>query len=440
MCADYSRTLPASSYLGNVGWNLGSAVLARAIEPVFLVLLARFLEPAAFGAYAIVVAVRVLYGVVKDLGLSAAVVVDLRQDDHRDLQIGVQLATATLGSLLVLGGSGLLASWLNQPRLVEFMPWLCVSFFLSALEDPLVTHLRKRNAYRLLFWRGAVPAVGFGVTSVSLAMVGHDVMALIWGHIVGQTLNVVYLARNTGNWPRPTLDAQRLKRLWQLGGHVTAQSIAGYLVMQADALIAGRMLGTGALGLYRMAQQLAYNLPALLLGQVREVLFTDAAAGADRPGYLQRRYDGFLRLFPLSALYFAGVYATAPTIVPWLMGEQWQGLVAPLQLMGLILASSHLALPNNDLGRILGIAAHYTVFSVLRSAATLIAVGVGASHSMEALVVAWVGVTLLSNYANCVLFQLCQRQVRVPASVHLVFVALAICFVVLAKPMLENVQ
>jgi PST family polysaccharide transporter len=419
-----------------VGWNLGSAVLSRAIEPVFLVLLARLLDPAAFGAYAILVAVRALFGVIKDLGLSAAVVVDQTGDDHRDLQTGVQLVTATLASLLVLGGAGSLESWLGQPGVGALLPWLCVSFFLAALEDPLVTHLRKKNAYRLLFWRRALPAVGSGLTAVALAANGHGVMALIWGHIVGQFLNVLYLAKSAGGWSLPTLDHGRLRRLWRLGGHVTAQSMAGYLVMQADALIAGRLLGAGALGIYRMAQQLAYHAPALLLGQVREVLFTDAAAGVRQPGHLQRRYDGFLRLLPLTVLYALAMYAVAPVAVPWLMGEHWQGLVAPLQMMVLILVSSHLAMPNNDLGRILGIASVYTVFSVLRSLATLVAVWIGASHSAEGLVIAWVGVTLGSNYANCLLFQLAQHQVRVPAGMHLVFAALAAVYVLLVGTML----
>ena len=52
------------------------------------------------------------------------------------------------------------------------------------------------------------------------------------------------------------------------------------------------------------------------------------------------------------------------------------------------------------------------------------------------LVVAWVAVTLLSNYANCLLFKFVQRQVRVPAIVHLTFFMLGLVFLLLVKPLM----
>lgn len=425
------------SYLANQGWNIGGALLSRAIEPLFLVLLARALGPETFGVYALVVAVRAFYSVIKDLGLSVAIIVDQSGDDHRDLQMGVQLVTALGGSGLLLFAAPYIADWMNERLLAEVLPWLCLTFFLSAIEDPIVTHLRKRNAYRLLFWRRALPTAGFGVTSVLLAFQGLGVMSLIWGHIVGQALNVIYLRGSAGRFPTPVVEVRRLRRLLPLGGHVTAQSVLGYLSLQADALITGRLLGSSALGVYRMAQQLAHIIPMSVLGYVQEVLVTDAAAGANRPGYLQLRYDQFLRLVPLSILFALILYVAAPSLIPWLLGEQWTLLVEPLQLVALTLISSHLVAANNELGRIIGIAPLYTTFSLFRTIATLVAVWAGAMISLDALVVAWVGVTIASNYANGLLFQFSQSQVKVPGWLHLVFAGLLVVFVLETLPLLE---
>jgi O-antigen/teichoic acid export membrane protein len=426
------------SYLGNQGWNIGGALLSRAIEPVFLVLLARVLDPDAFGVYALVVAVRALYSVVKDLGLSVAIIVDRAGDDHRDLQLGVQLATAVGASGVLLFTASHIADWMDERLLAEVLPWLCLTFFLSAVEDPIVTHLRKRNAYRLLFWRRALPTAGFGVTAVLLASQGFGVMSLIWGHIAGQALNVVYLVGSAGRFPAPVLELRRLRRLLRLGGHVTVQSMLGYLSLQADALITGRLLGSNALGVYRMAQQLANIIPMSVLGYIQEVLVTDAAAGASRPGHLQLRYDQFLRLVPLSILFALTLYLTAPSLVPWLLGEQWTLLVEPLQLMTLTVVSSHLVAANNELGRIIGIAPLYTTFSLFRTVATLAAVWVGAMVSLDLLVVCWVGVTLASNYANGLLFQFSQSEVKVPGWLHLAFAGLLVVLVLETMQLLER--
>jgi len=422
MASGSALNLAADRYLANIGWHTASTLASRALEPIFMLALARILGPGDFGLYALLVSLRALFGVFKDLGLSASIIVDREQTDQRDVQLGLQLVTATLFSIAVLLTAPWLGTWFGMETLSDLAPWLCVTFFLSAFEDVQVTYFRKLNAYRLLFWRHLIPALGFGITAVVLAMADFGVLALVLGHITGQALNVAYLLWRSGRLPRPALCWRRIGKLMRLGKHVTAQTFLGYLVLQADAMVVGRFLPVAALGIYRMAHQIAFLLPNALIFQIKEVLFTDAAASVDTPGHLHRRYQQYvLYLLPVSVGYAVSLYWLAPWAVLLALGDQWLALVEPLRLMVLTVVSSHLVAANGEFGRILGIAAHYTVFSAVRSMLTILAVALGASVSLEALLVAWVGMTILSNYANCLVFIAGQDRVKVHPVVHAIF-------------------
>jgi O-antigen/teichoic acid export membrane protein len=391
--------------------------------------LARMLGPEDFGVYALLVSLRAFFAVFKDLGLSVSIIVDRTHTDYRDLQLGLQLLTASFFSIILLLIAPSLAAWLDMRSVADLAPWLCVNFFLSAFEDSQVTFFRKLNAYRLLFWRQLIPSLGFGVTALALAWADFGVLALVLGHIAGQVLNVAYLSWRAGKRPRPMLRISPIVRLMRLGKHVTAQTLLGYLVLQADALVVGRFLPAAALGIYRMAHHIAFLLPNALIFQIKDVLFTDAAARADDPRHLQDRYHQYvLYLLPISVGYAIALYWLAPKAVPLVLGERWGPLIEPLRLMVLTVVSSHLVGANGDFGRVLGIAAHYTVFSGVRSLFTILAVAVGASISLDALLVSWVGMTILSNYANCLVFIGGQDRVQVPRVVHVVFMGVLAAF------------
>ena len=112
--------------------------------------------------------------------------------------------------------------------------------------------------------------------------------------------------------------------------------LAWYAYSNADFLVAGRILGRAALGLYELGWMLA-NIPidriTALVTQVTPSVFS----AVQRDHAALRRYllgisEGLaLITFPASL----GIALVAPDLVLLTLGDKWHGAIAPLQLLAL---------------------------------------------------------------------------------------------------------
>jgi PST family polysaccharide transporter/lipopolysaccharide exporter len=113
-----------------------------------------------------------------------------------------------------------------------------------------------------------------------------------------------------------------------------ASNLGHFLLNEGDDVVVGRILGTEALGAYRMAFAYA-NLPATETSHViSQVSFPTFAKLRDDPGRLRR---GYLRTVSVTALIAApasmGIAIMAPAFVRLIIGTQWQAIVLPLQIL-----------------------------------------------------------------------------------------------------------
>ncbi|PYO84812.1 MAG: hypothetical protein DMD65_02305 [Gemmatimonadetes bacterium] len=147
-----------------------------------------------------------------------------------------------------------------------------------------------------------------------------------------RTAATVALRRPRFAWPH----RQSLTHAMTFSRHIIVGRLAWYVYSNADFLVAGRILGKVALGLYEVGWNLA-NVPiekiTSLVGQVTPAVFS--AVQRDHAAlrrYLLRVTEGLaLITFPASL----GLALVAPDFVLLTLGDKWQGAIAPLQLLAL---------------------------------------------------------------------------------------------------------
>ena len=279
-----------SRFSRNVLWNVLGGVTSKITGPIFAILVARLIEPRDYGVFAIGVAVAAFFQIGKDLGLSQAIIVDDKNDEHLSLQFTVQLSWACLvyAVLYVLSPYVALA-YGDAPELVSVLRILGLGFFVAAVVDPYATHHLKQQNYRFLFIRQVVPTVVGGILMLVLAHQGHGVYALVAGTLSSAIAAALVMAWGAGVLPRLTVNWPLLRRLFRLGKHITLQEFAGYLVQQADSIIVGRNLGPAMAGLYKIGNTIALIIPNSISSQIQQVVFTDMAERRKDPDFMVRR-------------------------------------------------------------------------------------------------------------------------------------------------------
>jgi O-antigen/teichoic acid export membrane protein len=318
-------------------WRLAGAVVGAVSQFVIGVLLARLLRPADFGLMALALVALGFMQTFSDPGIASALV---QRVDVTDRHIRVAFTISLLfglGAMLAMASAApLVAALMREPDATAVLRALSVGLFVASTATVAEALLQRRLDFKSqsLIQTGSHLA-GYGVVSVALAFLGYGVWSLVWGGLVQMLLysgGQLVICRHS---KRPLFARRELGELFHFGFWSTMNALVSYVALNADNFIVGRSIGAASLGLYSRAYSLM-NVPHTFFASVlTNVLFPAFSQAQGDPARLARAYLLVTRLTAMAAApAMATLVIVAPHLVPSLYGQQWTGMVIPLQILG----------------------------------------------------------------------------------------------------------
>ena len=322
---------------GAVSFGGQGVQFAFSIAATFV--LARLLTPSDFGLVAMVAVIVAFGNLLREAGLSAAVVqARTITRDQCSALFRVNLLTSVVLGVVVSACGPAIAHFYGHPELT----WITVGLALPLILDGLATQhiaLLRRN---MKFTALMIGQVGFQasyfVGAVATAALGFGYWSLVFGNGLGVVVTVT-LAFSFCHWlPSWPAKGTKVGALLRFGSHVLGSNIVNYFSGNTDNILVGRFLGAVPLGLYSRA----FNFFALPLTQIREPIHRVGLPALrhliDEPERF-RRY--FLRItsvvatiaFPLALV----CIIAANFIVRVLLGPQWLGAVPVFRILGAVM-------------------------------------------------------------------------------------------------------
>jgi PST family polysaccharide transporter len=301
---------------------------------IFLVL-ARLLDPAAFGLVALATVFVSFVQVFVNQGFAEAVVQrhDL-EPAHLNTAFWTNMGMGVVMTLLGVLGAGPVAALFGEPALAPVVRVLSLAFLLSALNGVQTAVLKRDLAFRALTVRTlSANAVG-GVVGVSMAFGGYGVWSLVAQQLVGKAVEVVVLWRASGWRPGTEVSREHFGDLFAFSSNVVGINVMNFLNRRSDDLLIGYFLGPVALGYYTVAYRILRTLLDVLTSVTRQVAFPVFSRMQREPAraraafYKATQYTAFAS-FPV----FFGLAATAPEVLPVVFGEQWAPSVPVMQFL-----------------------------------------------------------------------------------------------------------
>ena len=324
------------SLVHGIAWTSGAKWVGQLFAWISTVIVARLLTPEDYGLVGMASIYLGLITLVGEFGLGAAVIT------LRDLS---EEQVAQLNGLSVLFGVGSFAlscvaaiplgRFFHAPQLPAVVVAMSTGFVITAFKTVPFSLLQREMRFRALALVETGCAVLLALGMIAFALLGLRYWTLVIGGLLSAALSTgaaLVLRRQRLAWPR----RQSLAHAMSFGGHILVGRLSWYVYSNADFLVAGRILGRAALGLYEVGWNVA-NTPidkiTSLVGQVTPAVFS--AVQTDRAAlrrYLLRITEGLaLITFPASL----GLALVAPDFVVLTLGEKWHGAIAPLQLLAL---------------------------------------------------------------------------------------------------------
>ncbi|PYP41766.1 MAG: hypothetical protein DMD42_13130 [Gemmatimonadetes bacterium] len=305
------------SLLRGVAWTAAAKWASQALGWASWLIVARLLTPEDYGLVGMAAIYLGLITLVAEFGLGTAVLA------VRELSVA---QINQLNGLAVLLG---LASLVTSCAVAA----MSTTFVITSFKTVPLALLQRELRFKALALIDLGQALVLAMSMIGLAVAGFRYWTLVCGGVLGAVIStgaVLRLRHPPLAWPR----LHSLKHATTLSSNILISRFCWYCSVNADFLVAGRILGKAALGFYNVGWTLAnvsVDKITALVGQVTPAFFSavqrDAAA---MRRYLLRITEGIaLITFPVSV----GVALVARDFVLTVLGSKWEATIAPLQIL-----------------------------------------------------------------------------------------------------------
>lgn len=323
-----------------------------------MVVLARLLSPAEFGVASLAVAFLAFARLFSEIAMAPALI---RRESIDDVHVDV--AFISVITLALIAGA---ATVLAAPLIADFFSAPDLRAMCTAIAVLLPVHgaisiwnaLLSRKADFRFMAVSTFPGLLFGYAGVTifLAWRGFGAWAIIFGTIAQQVLTVIIIAVRAGYLPRLRWKRSTFEELLSFSLGQSVAQMVNQCALSGDNFVVGRALGMESLGLYGRAyklMELPVNIISTTSCRVAFPLMSSIQAHKDRlsEAFLASLSALLTLLIPLSIFL---IFAARPVVL-LVMGPNWEGVVAPFQILCASLtfraAYRHVNLPTMVVGK-----------------------------------------------------------------------------------------
>jgi O-antigen/teichoic acid export membrane protein len=267
-------------------------------------------------------------------------------DAYLDTAWIVEISRGLLTGALVLLGAPLIASFFKAPEAADVIRVMAASVVISGFTNPAVVRFDRQLDFRKVF----AFVIGQRSVEVIVAIISglilQNVWALVLGVLAGKLVRVGLSFRLTDRRPRVGFEADKARELFRFGKWVLGSYVVWYLTSELDDILLGRMLGLGALGLYRVAFTLSQAVltdVAQTMNQVAFSAFSRIQEDAKRLGSGLAQSVHFVALIAVPMT--LGLVVLGEDITRVLLGDKWLPMASALQVLALAGLSRALSAP-----------------------------------------------------------------------------------------------
>jgi len=325
-----------SAAVRGVQWTTASTVATSIMQIGYTAVMARLLEPAAFGLVAMAGVVLRFGTYFAEMGLGHAIVQrttiskrDIRAAFTASFGLGVGVA------LLALLLAPLAVFFLKNADVVPLVRTQALGFVFVGLGITATSLLRREMRFESIAKiEIAAYVLGYGGVGVTLAWAGAGVWSLVAASLAQQLLvalmsylTVRHSLKFIFGWPA-------YAPLLGYGSRVSVISFLEFINGNLDTLLIGRLLGTVLLGIYNRAYMLLYLPMYFLTNSLARVAFPAFSKVQDDVPRVRSLYLTSSTLVATVVLPLcAGVAVAAPEMVRALLGEGWEQSIPILRVL-----------------------------------------------------------------------------------------------------------
>ena len=320
-------------------WTSMSTVIVAILQLTQLAILARFLDPSAFGLMALVMVVIGFSQAFLDMGISNAIIhkQEVTKDQLSTLYWVNIFAGLVLFFIIVLIAP-FISEFYKEPELTKLILIISLTFIIQPFGQQFMVLWQKKLRFSEIARIDIVNKSISLVVSVYLAYKGYGVYAIVFGvlaGIVSQTIQFVFIGLKEYR-PGFVFKIGEVREFLSFGAYQMGEKTINYFNYQIDTILIGKLLGVEALGIYTVAKRIIMTPSQIINPIITKVTFPVMAKLQDDIPRLKNIYLKTINyLSSVNFPIYVFIFIFAHDIVLIIFGEKWLEAVYIMKILSI---------------------------------------------------------------------------------------------------------
>ena len=244
------------SVLSNFIWRFAERVGAQLVAFIVSIVLARILEPSAYGTIALITVFTAILQTFVDSGLGNALI---QKKDADDIDFSTVFYTNFVFCiflyLVVFFGAPFVAKFYGDLQITGYMRVLGLTVLISGLKNVQQAYVSRHMLFKKFFFSTLGGTVIAGIVGVFMAYHGFGVWALVAQQVINLTIDTIILWITVKWRPKLVFSVERLKGLFSYGWKLLVSSLLDKVYTEIRSLIIGKIYTSADLAYYNRGLQ-----------------------------------------------------------------------------------------------------------------------------------------------------------------------------------------
>ncbi len=386
----------------NFIWKFAERCGAQGVTFIVGIILARLLEPEAYGTIALITVFITLMNVFVDSGLGTALI---RKKDADDLDFSsvfyfnMVMCLALYAIMFFL--APLIASFYEDDSIVPLIRVLSLTIVISGVRSIQNAYVSKQMLFKKFFYCTIGATIGAAAVGIGMAYAGYGVWALVGQQLFNTLIGTVILWGIVKWRPKRMFSFARLKELFSFGWKLLVSSLIEVLYQDIRQLIIGKKYSSEDLAYYNKGEQFPKLIVANVNASIDGVLFPTLAKVQDDGARLKQMTRRSIRLSTyIMAPLMVGLAVCAEPIILVLLTEKWLFCVPFMQIFCVTYLVYPIHTANLNAIKVLGRSDYFLKLEIAKKIVGFTLIFATMWISVEAMAYSLIVGTLASTFIN----------------------------------------
>ena len=240
----------------NLMWRFAERVGAQMVAFIVSIVLARILDPVAYGTVALITVFTTILQVFVDSGLGNALI-QKKNADNVDFStvFFTNIVFCTVLYALLFIGAPTIARFYGEMSIVAYIRVLGLTVLISGVKNVQQAYVSRHMLFKKFFFSTLGGTIIAGVVGVIMAVGGFGVWALVVQQVINLAIDTMILWLTVDWRPICIFSFARLKGLFSYGWKLLASALLDVCYTNICSLIIGKKYSTTDLAYYNQGEK-----------------------------------------------------------------------------------------------------------------------------------------------------------------------------------------